>query len=343
MRWLDHITRSLVWRPSGCLPSLAGLEPSHGLLAKWDVTAQVMGLAAGDRSLMVAELAGGKVIGDLRLAVTRDDVVLGGVQSIFDSADPASHYALKRRRLRLPRYRRGTALLLGVANGDNYYHWMLDILPRWHLLQVAGLPAYDFVLLPARPMPFQEETLDRMQIPAARRRRCSKNIVHQFERLLVPSMPFPVEEVAPWACAWVRSLFPEKGSGPEKLYLSRGAGRRRLANEAELEHALAARGFAIVQVGGLTVAEQARLLGNARCVVAPHGAALTNLLFAPRGARLLELFHPEHKNRCYVNLAAACGHHYDALDGQTTNQPGAENLEYRVDVAAVLELVSQWG
>jgi len=341
MRWLDHITRSLVWRPAGCLPSLAGLEPAHGLRAKWDVTAQVMGSAVGDRSLTVVELAGGKMIGDLRLAATRDDVVLGGVQSIFDSAEPASHYALKRRRLRLPRYHRGTALLLSVTNGDNYYHWMLDTLPRWHLLQTAGLSVYDFVLLPAGPMPFQEETLDRLQIPAARRRRCSKNVVHQFERLVVPSMPFPVEEVAPWACAWVRSLFPEKGSGPEKLYLSRGAGRRRLANEAELEQALAARGFAIINVAGMRVAEQARLLGNARCVVAPHGAVLTNVLFAPRGARLLELFHPEHKNRCYVNLAAACGHHYASLDGQTTNQPGAENLEYRVDVTAVLERLSK--
>ena len=343
MRWLDHITRSLVWRPSGCLPSLAGLEPSHGLLAKWDVTAQVMGLAAGDRSLMVAELAGGKVIGDLRLAVTRDDVVLGGVQSIFDSADPASHYALKRRRLRLPRYRRGTALLLGVANADNYYHWMLDSLPRWHLLQTAGLPAYDYVLLPARPVPFQEETLDRLQVPAARRLRCSKNAVHQFERLFVPSMPFPAEEVASWACSWIRSLFPEKATGPEKLYLSRGAGRRRLANEAELEQALAARGFAIVQIGGMTVTEQARLLGNARCVVAPHGAALANLMFAPRGAQLLELFHPEHKNRCYVNLAAACGHDYASLDGETVHEPGEKNLVYRVQVDEVVRMVSEAG
>jgi hypothetical protein len=336
MRWLDHMTRSLVWRPTGLLPSLAQLEPEHGRVAKWEVTPE-----RGGPSLIVAELADAKVVGDLRLVATQEDVVIGGVQSIFDTADPTNHYALKRRRFRLPHYRRGTARLLGVSNGDNYYHWLLDTLPRWHLLQLAGITAYDFVLLPARPAPFQEETLDRLQIPASRRLRCSKNVVHQFERLVVPAMPFPVEEVAPWACDWVRSLFPEKATGPEKLYLSRRTGRRRLVNEAELEQALNAQGFAIVDICGMSVAEQARLLGNARCVVAPHGAVLTNLLFAPAGARVVELFHPEHKNRCYVNLAAACGHHYASLDGLATNRPGAELLEYQVKVDRVLELVGQ--
>lgn len=339
MRWLDHVMESLVWRPSGLVRSLAQLEAKHGLLAQFDVTPQVMGAAAGSRPLTVAELAGGKVVADLRLAVTRENVVVGGLQSIFADPEAVNHYALRRRRWRLPRHRRGTALLLGVSNGDNYYHWMLDALPRWHLAQAAGLGDYDFVLLPAKPARFQEETLDRLKVPARRRLRCSKNMVHQFERLVVPAMPFPVEEVTPWACAWVRSLFPEPGTGPEKLYLARGAGRRRLVNEAELEQALAARGFVIVQAGQMTVAEQAQLLGNARIVVAPHGAVLTNLLFAPTGARLLELFHPLHKNRCYVNLAAACGHHYASLDGTVTNQPGAENLEYRVEVDEVLALV----
>ncbi|MGH7980799.1 MAG: glycosyltransferase family 61 protein, partial [Limisphaerales bacterium] len=91
----------------------------------------------------------------------------------------------------------------------------------------------------------------------------------------------------------------------------------------------------------LTVAEQANVLSGAKQVVGPHGSALTNLIFAPPGASLIELFHPEHKNRCYVNLARACGHRYAALDGTPADHSGRRQLEYTADVPAVLRLIGE--
>lgn len=330
------------WRPWAVVSSLADLSSGGNVLAKNDVTAAVAGDASAAHPLVVVTLAGGKIIGDLRLVATADDRVMGGLQSIFGSDRPAEHYLLKRRRLRMPKFRRGTALLLGAANSDNYYHWLLDSLPRWRLLQAAGHAQYDYVLLPGQPAKFQDELLDRLKVPPAKRLRCGKYCVHQFERLVVPAMPFPVEAVPAWACRWLRSLFPLGGSGPEKIYLSRRGGRgRQIVNEAELEAALTARGFVSLQPETLSVAEQVERLGAARCVVAPHGAALSNLAFAPPGVRLLELFHPQHKNRCYVNLAAACGHRYASLDGRATSAPGERGLEYAVDVPAVLQVMDR--
>ena len=359
-----QIVRHLLWRPGGYVPSLESLNASHGVTVKRDVTMAVSGLKEG-YPLTVAELVDGKMIGDLRMVATAGDIVVGGLQSLFGYPDSQNHYLMRRRRFRMLKRRLGTALLLGTANSDNYYHWMADSVPRWALLQAANEVNYDFVLLPNRPVPFQDEVLDRLKVPKEKRLRCSKYFVHQFERLVVPSMPFPVEEIAPWACAYLRSLFleciddpadvhqdhehgrdaladrqagptaiMESGRSPEKIYLRRGAGRRRLLNEAKLEAALARMGFVVVEPERLTVADQAKLLSSARFVVAPHGAALTNLVFAPRGALLMELFHPEHKNRCYINLAAACGHRYVALDGQAGKVTGG-TLEYSVDIAAV--------
>ncbi len=338
MSVLDQIARRLFWKPASCTPSLENLKSSDGVVSREDVT-ELIGSSTGKHLLMVVELAGGKIIGDLRLVATAGDVVVGGLQSLFGCPDPQNHYLLRRWRFRMPRYRPGIALLLGAANGDNYYHWLLESLPRWKMLQAAGCSNYDWILLPGRPTRFQDETLDRLGVPPGKRLRCSKNFVHQFERLIVPAMPFPLEEVSPWACAWVRSLFPQKGSGPEKIYLRRGMGRRRLANESELESALKGRGFVPIQTDELTVAEQLRLLSSARCVVAPHGAALTNMIFAPPGATVLELFHPQHKNRCYINLAAACGHRYASLDGTSLNHADDQRLEYAVDVPDVLKLI----
>lgn len=318
------------------------LPLSATVLQKNDVTRAVSGAEPGPHPLTVVELAEGKVIGDLRLAATGDDVVIGGIQTVFGTANLDGHYALNRHRFRLPKHRAGTALLLGTANSDNYYHWLMDSLPRWKMLQAAGWLQYDYVLLHSQPRPFQEETLDWLGVPAFKRLRCSKNYIHQFKRLVVPAMPFPLEQVPPWVCAWLRSLLPMRTTGPEKVFLSRrGAGRRQLANEAELQAALALRGFVAVQSEKLSVAEQAQLLGSARCVVAPHGAALTNVVFAPPGARLLELFHPQHKNACYLNLAAACGHHYASLDGEAIEPSNAKHLEYKVDVAAVVRMLDE--
>jgi len=220
----------------------------------------------------------------------------------------------------------------------------VESLPRWRMLQEAGWRDYDWVLLHSQPRAFQEETLDWLDVPRGKRLRCSKNFVHSFDQLVVPVMPFARKTIPTWVSPWLRSIAPRKAPGPEKVYLSRrGAPGRRLANEMELEAALEARGFVLVQPEQLTVEEQARCAGSARCIAAPHGAALTNMVFALPGALTVEFFHPQHKNRCYENLAAACGHSYVGLDGRGTNAAGDKQLEYVVDVAAVCDALKQSG
>jgi len=330
-----------LWQSKGVIESLEHL-PAGQVLQRDDVTRAVSGSDSDAHRLLVVALAGGKVIGDLRLVATQNDLVIGDVQSVFGRGGLAGHHALQRRRLRLPKYRRGTALLLGASNSDSYYHWLVDSLPRWRLLQAAGWRDYDCVLLHGQPRQFQEEMLDWLGVPAAKRLRCSKNFVHQFERLVVPTMPFARKTNSAWVGAWLHALVPKTNAGPEKIFLSRrGAPGRQLANEDELFAALAPLGFARVQPERLAVAEQARRLGAAHWVVAPHGAALANLAFAPPGAQLLELFHPEHKNRVHENLAAACGHRYASLDGSATNRAGDPQLQYTVDVAAVLRKITE--
>lgn len=329
------------WQSKGTVASLADLSAGQAL-QKNDVTSAVTGNASNSHPLIVAALADGKVIGDLQLVATRDDVVIGDMQSVFGCETLTGHYALRRHRFRLPKYRHGTALLLGASNSDNYYHWMVDSLPRWHMLQTAGWRDYDFVLLHRSPSRFQEETLDWLGVPAARRLHCSKNFVHQFERLVVPTMPFKRRTVQTWAAPWLRSLVPPAKSGPEKIYLSRrGAPGRRLANEAELQSALESRGFTTLQPEQLSVGDQAKLLGSARCIVGPHGAAMVNMVFAPPGAIVMEFFHPQHKNRVYENLAAASGHQYVSLDGHAIPHVSAKELECTVDIPAILQAIGE--
>ena len=329
------------WQAQSTVPALENLSPEQ-VLQQADVTGAVGGDPSGGHRLLVTALADGKVIGDLQLVATSDDVVIGDMQSVFGRDMVKNHHALRRRRFRLPKYRSGTALLLGASNSDNYYHWLIDSLPRWRMLQAAGWKDFDFVLLHSRSCAFQDETLDWLGVPATRRLHCSKNFVHQFERLVVPAMPFARKTVPAWVAPWLRSLVPPTSAGAEKIFLSRrGAPGRQVTNEAELQLALEARGFVTLQPEKYCVLEQAQRLAGARWIVAPHGAALANMVFAPPGARVIEFFHPRHKNRCYENLAAASGHRYASLDGQANESAEASRLQYSVDIPAVIAALEE--
>jgi capsular polysaccharide biosynthesis protein len=336
--------RKLFWKAAGCVTSLESLETSHGVVAKHNVTAALGAPYPKEHPLTVVELASGKIIANLRLAATEKDIVIGGIQCLYDCVEPQKHFLLHRSRCRIPRFRRGTALLLGQGVGGGYYHWLVDSLPRWRVLQAAGYVNYDYVLLPDRLLPFEEEMLDVLKIPRAKRLPCSKNFVHQFERLVVPVMPAPIWKVPAWVCAWLRSLFPVQNGGPEKIYISRrNTSRRRLVNETELEAKLQAAGFVSIQAERFSVVEQARLFNSAKCVVSCHGAGLTNMVFAPPNALLVELFHPDIVIRpAFQHLAPAAGLRYVAVMGNRTQESvpkREEEAEFKIDPSAVFRAI----
>lgn len=110
---------------------------------------------------------------------------------------------------------------------------------------------------------------------------------------------------------------PGSDASAERIYVARlDADQRRMANEPELCAMLASRGFRIVTAGALPVAEQAALFRNAGLIVAPHGAALTNLFYARdgrHGPRVVELLQENYPGRGYVKLCQGKGLDYTAI------------------------------
>jgi capsular polysaccharide biosynthesis protein len=62
-------------------------------------------------------------------------------------------------------------------------------------------------------------------------------------------------------------------------------------------------------------------------IVAPHGAALTNIVFTPPGALVVELFGDNYVNGCFWAIANLCGHTHAFLSVPTTNINFAVPLE----------------
>jgi hypothetical protein len=68
----------------------------------------------------------------------------------------------------------------------------------------------------------------------------------------------------------------------------------------------------------LSIDETAALFSKASLIVAPHGAGLTNMLFSPKGTRIVEFMPMLDPNVCYWHLAELIGHPYSMIPVSNT-------------------------
>lgn len=231
-----------------------------------------------------------------------------------------------------------TVAVLTFGVSQNYYHWLFDVLPRLHLIQLSiqtsGLKPSKYVLNRNVPMAFQDETLNMVGIPAESRLETHPEFHLQADNLIVPSqiMTSALTDYPKWVCDYLRSVMlphadEEVMNGPERIYVSRArAGTRRILNEQEVMESLSAKGFVSVELESMTVRQQIRLFRSAKWVVAPHGAGLTNLVFCEPGTKVLELFAPYYMPRQYWLISNHCGLDYWYLAGTGDGREGEWNL-----------------
>ena len=179
------------------------------------------------------------------------------------------------------------------------------------------------------------------------------DVAVRADRLFVPSIPNVLEIAPESTVAWVREHLrprPDADPRPRRLYVTRGTqpNSRRVVREDELWALLEERGFEKVEPGGLSPQEQIDVFSTAEMIVGPHGAALTNLLFAPAGVTVLELFTASYVNQCYWSISRSIPDaHYEYLvDGDVTRHgPGSPMnailADIEVDPARVVRTVDR--
>ena len=152
----------------------------------------------------------------------------------------------------------------------------------------------------------------------------------EFERLAVVHSRYMRRWFAsPLACAAFRgaALRLHAPTASDVGVLQRGAvallvrrGSRSISNSGAVEAALRKR-FGVdvrtVAFDGLAFAEQVVALHDVRLLVAPHGAGLTNLVFLPPNAALVEVFPLHWRPEDYFDsLARSCGVWYGAYQNE---------------------------
>jgi capsular polysaccharide biosynthesis protein len=219
----------------------------------------------------------------------------------------------------------GTVAVLYANGARMFSHWMFDLLPKIEVLRRAGWTEsnVDFFIVNPAPADFQKDTLRILGIPE-HKIMMSEGLLLEADTLLFPSRIRIGFKTPPWVRAFVRDRFgPSEcnGSGEKlKIYVSRGLARgRRVENEEAIREVLERRGYRTVYAENHAVGDFARLVARAEAIAAPHGAGLANVVFAPDGVQVLEMYGAQLTQEYWL-LASGIGGQHFLLPGKDHDQ-----------------------
>jgi capsular polysaccharide biosynthesis protein len=250
----------------------------------------------------------------------------------------------------VPRLAGRTAVVTEISAGGNYYHWLLTALPKLLVMMYRyGRLKFDRVMVNDARVGYVRQTLELMGVP---------------EEMVVSALDYPrvvLEEGIfgsvtsqlmyphPLVAEMFRAVFSRSLYRGRRIYIAR-RGTRRILNEEELLGVLRPLNFEVVDLEGLEVGEQMRIFSQAECVISPHGAGLSNLIFAVPRTKVLELFSPQQVSPTYWYLANACSQEYHYLMGvgedmgfETDNWRSAARPDLTVDAGDFAKAVKGMG
>jgi capsular polysaccharide biosynthesis protein len=211
-------------------------------------------------------------------------------------------------------------VLLGTDGGDNYSHWLSRNCLKFCLTEQHEIARSLPILVNENLQDYQQEYLDLLGIANSRLMRVRQGELLRCSELYAPTI-FRGHPQMRVAIDWLRARLAHVMSAPEsareRIYVSRrDSSHRVLLNEPDIEARLEALGFRVVTLSGMSVVEQIRTFSSARVIVGAHGAGLTNLIFAPPGAAVIEISNTriramrdfrsiaQHMNQRYVEVVS---------------------------------------
>ena len=238
----------------------------------------------------VLKVSCGRVLGG-KAVISPDNKLLWDV-SVEWGKYPAEHSIFQEKKLPPLVKTDKTVAVLNHPAAYNYYHWMLEVLARIHLLQESRLKI-DKYIINHRALPFQLETLMKCGLAPYKTIQPDNRFHLQAEKLIVPSY---VNLPNLWSVNFVRNKFLSHSNmirvdGYERIYIRRRA-YRKVINEEEILSILDRYKFKSIVLETIHLKKQLEIFYNAKLIIAPHGAGLANLVFCKPGTTVIELFSP---------------------------------------------------
>jgi hypothetical protein len=195
-----------------------------------------------------------------------------------------------------PEFVHGTIAVLAQGGCGNYYHWMLELLPRFAILEESKIH-YDYIYTQVR-FDFMKESLTLLGVDLNGVIPANKDRYIQADRLVVPSVASPFGYATPFAIDFLRTKFIplaqktiDSSNFSKRVFISRNKNSiRRIKNEEEVFKLFEPYGFVKYELENLSILEQVALFYHAEIIVGEHGAGLANIVFCQPETQVVEIF-----------------------------------------------------
>lgn len=239
---------------------------------------------------------------------------------------------------------KGKAFLLASSGAHNgYYHWLMDSLTKFYVLEKHNISLDDFdcIIASGPKSKYKLETLKTFNIPEEKVYFIEEGQHLQTDYLMfVDTVRYHNEGTD----------FLKKRFGVDKvvdrtkrIFISReAAGFRNILNQEKLEHFVKKYGFETVILEQLSVTEQARIMAESAFIISPHGAGLANIAFCHPKTVLFELKPDEYANINYwyhSNCLDLDYYSYVSLSKQNKDQvrPNTKDILFEEDLFPILK------
>jgi capsular polysaccharide biosynthesis protein len=196
-------------------------------------------------------------------------------------------------------------IFMGGNGASNYYHWMIEILPKLQFVRNIDAAYPTFPLLVSEGTYRVRSLREGLEVLAKERPVVvlDRNKTYAVNELVYVSnpnnSPFNLRRgerskvsdfiTRPSSIGYLRNRLTSalgKGicHGGERVFLARRSERRKY-NQDEILKICADYGFKSVFMDEKSLSEQAELISNAEIIAGPTGAAWTNLMFCRAGAK----------------------------------------------------------
>jgi hypothetical protein len=252
--------------------------------------------------------------------IADDDMLLGDISLQYISARDSTVRGnespiLKQRYFVHPKKYRGTvfSMLPGGAATFNYGHWLIDVIPRIHLLKQSGwYEKVDYFLVPSYRKDYEIDTLKLLGIDASKIIESNEQLHIQADAIIASSHPRGERSylIPRWVINYLNEAYLTDDilrndlDFPPLIYISRSdSGLRRVTNEGEVMNMLSQYGFKTFVLSQLSFTDKVNLFYNAKVIVAASGAGLSNILFSRPGTKLVEIFSEGYVQSFFYNIA----------------------------------------
>ena len=240
-----------------------------------------------------------------------------------------------------PADRLPSGIVLSSDHDENYFHWMVEVLPK--LVLADETPGLEGVPLLVRDdlHPNLRRALDLANVTARPVIPLKARTAYQVDRLYCPSDvcrvvdrymgPIRFETDCILSPSWLRktrdrllAALPQVSFPTHPLFITRHRPFRRVVNIDALDLWFAERGYVVETFEGVSLDYQIARARGATTLAAVTGAAATNMMFCPDGTDVYILLseHPGQSLYLWHQLAACFGHRLTYVAGRRQyNQP----------------------